>query len=141
MHPISCERLRETLPECVAVGLNATLPYLRDFIVDAVCCDLSPQSPLRERDPCGLRLDELPGAYRGPGGGFVTAAYEKERLICTIGRDGVQESLTVELVLDDDGALVLRSPLPTLSVGFFLEPRRGDVGLMLGLTAYKRVRS
>jgi hypothetical protein len=88
-----------------------------------------------------LRLDELPGVYRGPGGGFVTAAYDKERLICTIGRDGVQESLTVELVLDDDGALVLRSPLPTLSVGFFHEPRRGDVGLMLGLTAHKRVRS
>ena len=125
----------------VAVGLNATWPYLRDFIVDAICRDLSPQTAPRKRDSCGFDLGELPGVYRGPGGGSVTATYEQERLVCRIGRDGVQQSLAVELVLDDDGALVLRSPIPTLAVGFFREPQRGDVGLMLGLTAYKRIRA
>jgi CubicO group peptidase (beta-lactamase class C family) len=125
----------------VAVGLNARLPYLRDFILDAVCRDLCAQPVTRERPAFDLSLAELPGVYEGPGGGFVTASYKPERLTCRIGRHGSQQSITAEIVVDAAGALVLRSVQPTLSLGFFREAQRGDVGLMLCLTAYKRVHS
>jgi hypothetical protein len=47
--------------------------------------------------------------------------------------------LTAELSLDSAGRLVLRSPVPQLSIGFFREPESGAVGLMLGLSAYRRI--
>jgi hypothetical protein len=49
------------------------------------------------------------------------------------------QKVTVELVLDDDGQLVLRSAAPQLSMAFFREPSSGDLGLMIGLSAYKRI--
>jgi hypothetical protein len=47
--------------------------------------------------------------------------------------------LRAELALDDEGHAVLRSPIPQLSLGFFRTDGSGDIGLILGLHAYKRI--
>ena len=80
------------------------------------------------------------GTYLGPGGGIVRARFERERLVCEIGREHKRETLTVELALDGGGRLALRSPVPQLSIGFFAEPHDGAIGLMLGLSAYRPSR-
>jgi hypothetical protein len=69
----------------------------------------------------------------------VTATLANERLTCVIGAARFGHELRVELVLADDSALEVRSPLPQIALGFFREPKRGDLGLMLGLNAYKHV--
>lgn len=123
----------------VAVGLNAAVPYLRDFVLAAICRDLTAPSAAHERQRFELDFVALAGRYLGPGRGTVVARLDKERLVCEIGRDGSTQKVTVELVLDDDGELVLRSAAPQLSMAFFREPSSGDVGLMIGLSAYKRI--
>jgi len=121
----------------VVVGLNAMVPYLRDFILTTICRDLLGGSGRDESDPFLFDLAELEGDYAGPGGGIVEVRFDEERLICSIGRECTQDKLSVELALDDDNRPVLRSPLPYLSLGFFREPG-GDAALMIGLGAYKR---
>ena len=131
-------RFDEQLRVCVAVGLNAMVPYLRDFVLAAVCRDLAERPVADEPDePFGFELADLAGAYFGPGGSTVEVRYDDGRLVCFIGRELARDRLCVELALDDEGRAVLRSPLPHLSLGFFRE-LGGDVGLMLGLAAYKR---
>ena len=80
-------------------------------------------------------------AYLGPGGGIVRARCDSDRLVCDIGREHKRDTLRVELSLDGAGRLALRSPIPQLSIGFFTEPHSRAVGLMLGLSAYRRVAS
>jgi hypothetical protein len=46
-----------------------------------------------------------------------------------------------DIALDPGGALVVRSSVPYVSIGFFVEPQSGAHGLMLGLSAYRRVAS
>jgi hypothetical protein len=115
------------------------VPHLRDFILAAICRDLTGQPTANEQQCFGFDFGDLAGVYRGPGKGTVIATLAKERLICEVGPEGSAQKLCVELVLDEDQALVLRSPLPQLSLGFFREPGSGNVGLMLGLNAYKRI--
>jgi CubicO group peptidase (beta-lactamase class C family) len=122
---------------CVAVGLNAMAPYLRDFVLTTVCRNLSGQAETEAPEPFLFDLAELEGTYIGPGGGTVDVRHEHERLVCVLGRERCSDKLCVELALDDDRCPVLRSPLPHLSLGFF-RVSDGDIGLMLGLGAYKR---
>ncbi len=131
-------RFDERSQLCVAVGLNAMVPYLRDFVLATVCRDLAALPPSDEPEkPFLFELADLAGTYLGPGCGTVAVSYDDGRLICVIGREQERDRLSVELALDDDGRAVVRSPLPHLSLGFFRE-LGGDVGLMLGLAAYKR---
>jgi CubicO group peptidase (beta-lactamase class C family) len=130
-------RFDERAEICVAVGGNAMVPYLRDFLLATVCRELAGRARPDEPELFPFDLADLEGAYVGPGSGSVDARYEHGRLICSIGRERMPGRLCVELALDDDARPVLRSPLPHLSLGFFREPG-GDVGLMLGLGAYKR---
>ena len=122
---------------CVAVGLNAMVPYLRDFVLTTVCRDLSGQTHKDDPEPFRFDLAELEGAYVGPGSGIVDVRCQHGRLACAIGHERDANKLCVELALDENRRAVLRSPLPHLSLGFFRAPD-GDVGLMLGLGAYKR---
>jgi hypothetical protein len=137
--PGQCLGLRfdDRTKTCVAVGLNAMAPYLRDFVLTTVCRNLSGQADAQPSEPFLFDLSELEGTYIGPGSGTVEIRYEDERLVCVIGREHEPDRLSVELALDDDHCPVLRSPLPHLSLGFF-RVSDGDVGLMLGLGAYKR---
>jgi CubicO group peptidase (beta-lactamase class C family) len=130
-------RFEERAEICIAVGLNAMVPYLRDFLLATACREVCGSLHAAEPEPFRLELADLGGLYVGPGSGIVDVRYADGRLICAIGRERVREKLCVELALDDDSRPVLRSPLPHVSLGFFREPG-GDVGLMLGLGAYKR---
>jgi hypothetical protein len=122
---------------CVAVALNAMVPYLRDFVLTTVCRNLSGQTQSEDTEPFRFELAELEGAYVGPGSGTVDVRCQHGRLVCAIGHERAPDKLCVELALDENRRPVLRSPLPHVSLGFFRVPD-GDVGLMLGLGAYKR---
>jgi hypothetical protein len=123
----------------VAVALNATAPHVRDFVLATVAGELIRRPAPRAVVPFGFDFEALAGTYLGPGAGIVRARSEHGRLVCDIGREHRRETLTVELTLDSEGGLALRSPLPQLSIGFFAEPQTAAVGLMLGLSAYRRV--
>jgi CubicO group peptidase (beta-lactamase class C family) len=123
----------------VAVALNATAPHLRDYILATVCGELVGRRAEPETAPFGFDLVQLEGTYLGPGAGIVLARCEGERLVCEIGREHRREKLRIELALDAAGHLVLRSPVPHLSVGFFTEPHGGCASVMIGLSAYRRV--
>jgi hypothetical protein len=125
----------------IAVALNATAPHVRDFVLATVAGELVRRPAPREAAPFELELPALAGTYLGPGGGIVRARRDSDRLVCDIGREHKRDTLRVELSLDGAGRLALRSPMPQLSVGFFTEPQSGAVGLMLGLSAYRRVAS
>lgn len=124
---------------CVAVALNATAPHLRDFLLSTVARELLGTRVRTPAEPCGLALDTFSGTYLGPGGGVVSARFEAGRLVCEIGREHRAEKVRVELAVDSAGVLVLRSAVPHVSLGFFVEPQSGTRGLMLGLSAYRRV--
>lgn len=123
----------------IAVGLNATAPHVRDFVLATVASELIRRVPRQDAEPFQLELASLQGTYLGPGGGIVRARCERDRLVCEIGREHKRETLAVELSLDAARRLALRSPLPQLSIGFFAAPQDDAMGLMLGLSAYRRV--
>jgi CubicO group peptidase (beta-lactamase class C family) len=123
----------------IVVALNAAVPHVRDFVLATIASELVRRLPKQEADPFGFELAALTGTYIGPGGGIVTARYDNGRLVCEIGREHKPDKLGIELSLDGKGRLALRSPIPQLSIGFFAEPQSGDLGLMLGLSAYRRL--
>ena len=125
---------------CVAVALNAIVPYLRDFVLTAICREVTGLAEPQEAEPLGVGLDELDGFYIGPGSATVNVRTIKGRIVVTLGREDRPEQLEVQLAVDDDGRPVLQSPLPHLSLGFFRRPRNNSVGLMLGLCAYAKQR-
>ncbi len=120
----------------IAIGMNAMLPHLRDHIVDALCAELigkpAPQAPA----PFEMELAELAGRYVGPGRSRATATYAAGRLEVVI--EHGEHRLPVELVVDDDGQPIARSPLPQLAIGFFRTPT-GEAGLLVGVSAFKRL--
>jgi CubicO group peptidase (beta-lactamase class C family) len=123
---------------CVAVALNAAAPHVRDFLLAALARELlGARTPPPSAPPVDLAA--LAGTYLGPGAGIVRARFEQGRLVCDIGREHRAETLRVELARSAAGALELRSPVPQLSLGFFTERETGARGLMLGLSAYRRV--
>jgi hypothetical protein len=135
-----CLGLRFDVPAraCVAVALNAAAPHLRDFVLAALGAALAPAPARPPSAASQLDLADFAGTYLGPGAGIVHAVHEQDRLVCDIGREHRTERLRVEVALDAAGKLVLRSPVPHVAIGFFVEPRSGTTGLMLGLSAYRR---
>jgi hypothetical protein len=123
----------------IAVALNAAAPHVRDFVLATVASEIVRRPVQREGEPFAFELAALAGTYLGPGGGLIRTRFERERLVCEIGREHRRETLTVELALDGGGRLALRSPVPQLSIGFFAAPHDDAMGLMLGLSAYARV--
>jgi hypothetical protein len=134
-----CVGLRFAPRVCVAVGLNAMVPHLRDFVLTALCNEVSGVAPREVKERFGFDLRNLTGRYIGPGTAMVDIQYVDERLICTLGHEDRRARLQVDFVLDDDLRPVLRSPVPQLSLAFFSAPAEGTIGLMLGLSAYRRV--
>jgi CubicO group peptidase (beta-lactamase class C family) len=135
-----CLGLRYDAPSrvAVAVALNATAPHVRDFILATVAAELVRRPPARDTATFPFDFPALAGTYLGPGGGVVRARCDDGRLVCEIGREHRRETLTAELSLDSQHRPALRSPVPQLSIGFFAEPQSGALGLMLGLSAYRR---
>ena len=128
-----------TATSSVVVGINARLPHLRDFVLRAICARLTGRDSAHGRArPFGFDLAELAGVYRGAGDARVFAAVEGPRLICSITPRSRADGLRAELRIDDAGRPALHCALPQLSLGFFRR-QEGDIGLMLGLNAYKRL--
>lgn len=124
----------------VVVGINARLPHLRDFVLETLCRHLTNRAAAQPDDrPFGFDLAELAGVYRGPGEARVYAAVDGGRLACLITPRSRAEGWRAELEIDATGRPALHSMLPQLSLGFFREPGGTDIGLMLGLNAYKRL--
>jgi hypothetical protein len=117
------------------------VPHLRDFVLTALCNEVAGVPPRENRQPFGLDLRELTGRYIGPGTAMVGVRHVDDRLVCTLGHEDRRASLQVDFVLDDDLRPVLRSPVPQLSLAFFKEPFEGAIGLMVGLSAYRRIES
>ena len=134
-----CVGLRFAARTCVAVGLNAMVPHLRDFVLTALCNEVAGVSPREQRQPFDFDLRDLTGHYIGPGTAKVSVEHADERLVCTLGHEDRRGSLQVDFVLDDELRPVLRSPVPQLSLAFFREPLEGAIGLMVGLSAYRRI--
>ena len=124
---------------CAAVALNAMVPYLRDFVLTALCNEIAGRPERHDSEPFGFDLRDLTGTYIGPGTATVDVRLADERLICKLGHEHRRSALHVDFVLDDENRPVLRSPIPHLSLGFFSEPQEGAVGLMVGLSAYRRI--
>jgi len=134
-----CVGLRFSARTCVAVGLNAMVPHLRDFVLNALCNEIAGAPPRENREPFTFDLRELTGHYVGPGTAMVSVRHADDRLVCTLGHEDRRGTLQVDFVLDDDLRPVLRSPVPQLSLAFFKEPFDDAIGLMVGLSAYRRV--
>jgi beta-lactamase family protein len=134
-----CIGLRFAARTCVAVGLNAFVPHLRDFVLTALCNEVAGIPPREQPQPFDFDLRDLAGHYIGPGTAMVHVKHADERLVCTLGHEDRRGSLQVDFVLDDDLRPVLRSPVPQLSLAFFKEPLEAAIGLMVGLSAYRRV--
>jgi CubicO group peptidase (beta-lactamase class C family) len=122
----------------VVAGLNARLPQLRDLLLSAVCRSLTGR-PSAPDEPTALSFEPaaLAGRYRGPGDAAVDVAARGRQLVCEIGAPARGRRLRATLTIRDDGTAVLDCPAPQVSLGFFV--RGGAAGLMLGLSAYKRV--
>jgi CubicO group peptidase (beta-lactamase class C family) len=123
----------------VAVGINAMAPYLRDLVLATICRELAGPFSERPHQPLAIDLHDLVGVYLGPGKAMLVASLDDGRLKCEIGSETSDRTLTAELVLDGDNALVLHSPAPQLSLGVISTSSTGEPGLMVGLSAYKRV--
>ena len=134
-----CVGLRFATGIGVAVGLNAMVPHLRDFVLTALCNEIAGVAPREVLQRFSFDLRDLTGRYIGPGTALVSVQHADDRLVCTLGHEDRRASLQVDFVLDDDLRPVLRSPVPQLSLAFFREPTEGAIGLMLGLSAYRRV--
>jgi|GEM_PF-1541138 len=123
----------------IAIGMNAMLPHLRDHVLDAIWAELFGRPPARPSPSFELDLAAFAGRYAGPGRSAVTAtACADGRLALEI--EHGEHRLPIDVVVDDTRTLVVHSPLPQLSIGFFHSPA-GDPALMLGASAYKRVAS
>ncbi len=123
----------------VAVGMNALQPYLRDLVIGRICEALAggfSEEPAQAAPEWDLR--ELEGEYFGPGTDRVTAAFAEGRLELVVESAAAPLKLRAELWRHADGAIVLDSAAPQLSVGFFRTPDGAGMGLMLGVYAYKR---
>ena len=132
-------RFDERCRMCVAVGLNAMVPYLRDFVLAAVCRELSrtgrpPTSP-RTVSSSSSPISKAPTS--DPAAAPSRCATTTGGWSARSAESAMRDRLCVELALDDDGRAVLRSPLPHLSLGFFREPAATS-GSCSGSRAYKR---
>lgn len=122
----------------IAVGLNATLPYLRDLVLTRIQDYLiGPGSARAVR--LEIELPRLAGEYHGNGSNAIHASAEGARLVLAIESRHARSPLIAELGYDERGTLELRSAVPQLAVGVIDDGDDPAAGLMLGLTAFKRV--
>lgn len=122
----------------VVAALNARLPQLRDLLLSAVCRSLTGR-PSTPDAPAELHFEPaaLAGLYRGPGEAAVDVTARGRQLRCEIGAGARGPRLRAVLTIREDGTAALDCPAPQVSLGFFAHD--GAAGLMLGLSAYKRV--
>jgi CubicO group peptidase (beta-lactamase class C family) len=128
----------------VAVAVNVMQPYLRDLIIGRICEALHGNAhatdPAHDRPEYDFALRDLAGFYRGSGKNALTATLENERLVCVVESGATGVKMRGELVMDSNRGLVLSSPIPHMSLGFFRDSGRGSVAVMVGHNAYKKMK-
>jgi CubicO group peptidase (beta-lactamase class C family) len=131
-------RMHPPSQTAIAVGLNATMPHLRDLVLTRIQdCLVGPGKTRAFR--LEVDLSQLAGEYRGNGSNAIHASAESGRLVLAVQSPHAPSPLIAELGHDEHGAVELRSPVPQLAVGVIDDGDDPAAGLMLGLTAFKRV--
>ena len=128
----------------VAVAVNVMQPYLRDLVIGRICEALRGNAhatqPGEDRPEYDFALRDLAGFYRGSGRNALTATLQDERLVCVVESGATGVRMRGELVMDPTRGLVLSSPIPHMSVGFFREAASGSIAAMVGHNAYKKMQ-
>jgi CubicO group peptidase (beta-lactamase class C family) len=125
----------------VVVGVNALQPHLRDIVIGRICESLGNfERDERSAPITEFELHDLVGEYQGPGTNRVFASLDAERLDILIETGTTTAKVHAEIVYEPGEGLILSATAPFLSIGFFREHDNGDVGLMIGMNAYKRVK-
>jgi hypothetical protein len=123
----------------VALGINVMAPGFRDTLIGALCRDLVPaRARALALAPVAAPLDTFPGYYVGGGDGWVRVAGTRGALELEIGASRMPGRLRARLVRRGRH-IDLESDLPHLAVGLAATPEQIPM-LMVGLTAFKRVR-
>lgn len=124
---------------CIAVGLNAQVPHLRDYILSVLCRVLSGRAPSNTPRSLPFEVGELEGVYLGPGRSMVTAERDQDGLKLDVGIEGDSRKLRANLIVRKDGEPTVKCALPEFTLAFFREPHGNAMGLMVALNAYKRI--
>lgn len=137
-------RYHRTHRAVLAIGASANVPVVCEAILNSIEQSLGSEDPVPQAQPDCTRLEpsELVGTYRSPAG--RAAIVEKGRantLICELrdSRGTVVGKLSLEMM--PTGRWVARSDPGRWPIGIFREPVHSDPCLMIGLCAYKKVRS
>jgi len=126
----------------IVVAANAWQPYLRDVLLDSVAKAMggAAAQPMPTKCEPSWRLQDSEGFYISTTLGVTLRAQRQaDRLSCTIHNDQAPTPVSLMVLRDDSGRLVVQSDLSHLSVGFFHDPKSGGPCMLVGLNAFKKV--
>jgi CubicO group peptidase (beta-lactamase class C family) len=125
----------------IAVGLNAWQPHIRDKLINMVhSMATGHQPPLRtERPPCPPR-SALLGHYLGARGLDIVVSETDRGLKASVGNQAYPNRFEILLTEGSNGVLKPSSNTLHQTIGFFSDPTDNAACIMLGLSAFKKVR-
>jgi len=123
----------------VAVGINAQQRYLRDLVIGRICERLAGTRAAAQVAPPDFAFEDVVGEYHGARNDRLLADVDDGRLVLVLESAAAPMKIRAEIVRASDGRLVLSSPVPELSLGVF-RTDDDDYGIMIGVSAYRRVR-
>jgi CubicO group peptidase (beta-lactamase class C family) len=122
----------------LVIGMNAWQPFLRDMIINHIFGVLRCQQiPPYPEEPFETPLDELAGIYVGPLGSEIVVTNENGNIKCILNNPN-GSTLSILMFKDDKGHLQVSSDTQHYSLGFFRDPDTKILGIMLGLTAFRK---
>jgi CubicO group peptidase (beta-lactamase class C family) len=122
----------------LVIGMNAWQPFLRDSIINHIFGSLRGEPiPSSPEEPFNLPLSDLVGTYIGSQDQEITVKKEGDQIACTL-NPSKEATLTISMKKDETGNLRVCSETMHYSLGFFCELDSGTLGIMLGLTAFRK---
>jgi hypothetical protein len=123
----------------LVVALNAWRPDARDLLVARIVSAVrQPGIPAASRST-SREVEAMPGIYVGADDTSVEVSEDAGRIRCLLRVPSLKQELSIEIFRGDQGISEVRSGAAHATVGFFKVPGTSDVGLMLGLNAYRRI--
>ena len=131
----------------VVVGMSATKPFLRDWLVNTLAKGLLQVTPIR---PAAIThspqpdfdLHELCGVYEGARQSSFEATLDQDRLVLRRGHNPSisynSHHRTFVIERNRTGKLVLTNNTPDTSIGFFRDPITSVPCLAFGMKSYRR---
>jgi CubicO group peptidase (beta-lactamase class C family) len=121
------------------VALNAWRPHARDLLVARIASTLRENSTQDQSRSPASETGAVPGLYVGANGTSVEVSEEAGWLRCRFSARSLKQEFSIEISRSDQGLAEFRSNPAHATIGFFKVPGTSDVGLMLGLNAYRRI--